>query len=362
MSWPEIKKAVNSDISTPLNHLIWLNDYRIFGEESYVFQNKDTLHELYEDYKLCMNALPIQAEAFDYVVTNNTEVGKALASCEGITDADILAGLTTVDAVVSNNRAMAAVAANETAMRAMIGNETTNDAMFNSSTAMNAVVNSEVAMGVVAYNETVLNKFVNSETSMNAVVNSEVAMGAVAGSSVAMNIFANNDVAVNKMVTSNVAMTEISKSLTAMEQVTTTPKMVVAIAKNTANWTTTLKKNFFTAVCATKALVVNMYKIIFDSTYFQNKYSTYVSTPSYADQYGTAEYAANGFVACAIGRNGSDTSSTSMLIDGELIIKSNEYNAPTSVSTEQINAIGCPTATFTADGNGWVAIEVFVDR
>lgn len=47
MSWAEVKKAVNSDVLVPLNHLIWLIDYKTFGQESYVFNTKRILHELY---------------------------------------------------------------------------------------------------------------------------------------------------------------------------------------------------------------------------------------------------------------------------------------------------------------------------
>lgn len=364
--WPEIKKAVNSDFNKPLNtlinHLAWYENYAIFGEDSYVFQNKIILHELYEDYELCMNSKSIQTETFDYVVTNNTEVGKALASVGGIDAVDTLVGLTTVEQVIQNTEAMTAVASSEIAMMAMVDNETTNDAMFNSDTARNAIVNSEAAMSVVAYDERMLNNFANSETTLNQICSSEVAMKAVSGSDVAMNIFLNNEAATNTMVVSDVAMTEISKSIFAMEQVSTAPKMVVAIAKNTAKWATSLKKTFFTNLCATKAILVNMYDILMDSNYFTRKTNTYGTNPSYFDQYATAEFAANGLIACALGTNGNTSSSTSMLIDGELIIESNEYNQPTSVSSDQVNAIGCPTATFTQNVYGYMAIEVFIAK
>lgn len=364
--WPEIKKTVNSDFNKPLNtlinHLAWYENYAIFGEDSYVFKNKIILHELYEDYEICMNAKSIQTETFDYVVTNNTEVGKALASIGGIDAVDTLVGLSTVEQVVQNTEAMTAVASSETAMTAMVDNETTNDAMFNSETARNVIVNTEVAMSIVAYDERMLNNFANNQTAMNELCRSKVAMGAVVSSSVAMNIFVNNDVAANAMAASDVAMTEISKSPTAIEQVSASPKMVVPIAKNTAKWTTALKKTFFTNLSATEVFVVNMYNILTDDNHFTRKIYTYSTELPYLDTYGTSEKAANGLIACALGQNYDNASYTSVFIDGELIKKSNEYSYPTNVTTDRVNAIVCPTATFTEDGQGCAAIEVYVAK
>ena len=47
MSWTEVKGSINSDITVPLNHLLWLNDYKTFGQESFVFNDKRLLHELF---------------------------------------------------------------------------------------------------------------------------------------------------------------------------------------------------------------------------------------------------------------------------------------------------------------------------
>lgn len=65
MSWGEVKK-INSDLKVPLNHLIWLNDYKTYGVNSYVFQNKDMLHELYRDYRLSINDKAIRKEAIQF--------------------------------------------------------------------------------------------------------------------------------------------------------------------------------------------------------------------------------------------------------------------------------------------------------
>lgn len=73
MSWVEVEK-INSwaKKGVPLNHLIWLNDYKTYGEDSYVFQNKDILHELYSDPVLLMDC-NITYESLDYIFANLSE-------------------------------------------------------------------------------------------------------------------------------------------------------------------------------------------------------------------------------------------------------------------------------------------------
>ena len=298
MSWPEIKKAVNSDISTPLNHLIWLNDYKIFGDSSFVFLNKDALHELYTNYKLCMNDSAINAEAFEYVLSVNTEVGTALANVYGIEATDTLKSLSTMNAVASSTVAMNAVA--------------------NSTVAMNAVGASSMAIGKLVVGLAGFNPADYAD--MNAVANSTVAMNAVVNSEVAMN----------------------------------------AVAKGAANWTTSVKKNFFTTLNNSSALVKRVYAILTNTKYFTKKISIALDAVSSLNSYGTASYAANGFIACFLGSYSSGSgATTNLFIDGEQVASNSSVSRPSDVSASNVNAIACPTATFTESGDGQAAIEVY---
>lgn len=74
MSWDEVKKAVNSDLGVPLNHLIWLNDYKTYGENSYVFQDKDVLHELYKS-SISSKDNGIFQEALSYFIGIDSYLG-----------------------------------------------------------------------------------------------------------------------------------------------------------------------------------------------------------------------------------------------------------------------------------------------
>lgn len=323
--WAGIKKAINSDLSTPLNHLMWLNDYRIFGEESDVFQNKGILHELYGNYKLCMNTSSIQTEAFDYVVTNNTEVGKALASIKGIYNADTIAQLTTVEEVVSTGRAMRSIAANETATKLMLSNEVTSGAIVNNETAMAEILNSETAWSIVFYNEATMPAIVNSETYMNQVLGNDECMNSMLNSAIAIN----------------------------------------AVAKGTSKWTTAFKKNFFTAINDSTERIKSIYRALKNTAYFSLKIQVDQDAVSGLNQYATAEYAANGLITGYIGSySGYNTAWTNLFIDGEQVASKQSKETPSTskLKEETVNAIACPVATFTETGDGYAAIQVYIAK
>ena len=114
MSWAEVSK-VNSDfMEIPLDKRLDLADYKLYGEKSHVFQNKDRLHALYETTGLTMNDLTINGEALEYIIANNKHVGEALVSVFSIERKDVIKTLRTMQAVASSSTAMQAVLASST--------------------------------------------------------------------------------------------------------------------------------------------------------------------------------------------------------------------------------------------------------
>ena len=82
MSWDEIKKGVNSDLNVPLNHLIWLNDYKTYGEDSYVFQNKDIWNELMMS-RCAINDRSVAGHVHQYANEHN-RIGEVMNLTYGI--------------------------------------------------------------------------------------------------------------------------------------------------------------------------------------------------------------------------------------------------------------------------------------
>nr|DAI57450.1 MAG TPA: Tail fiber protein [Bacteriophage sp.] len=145
MGWDEVKK-INSDMKVPLDVYQYLNDYRLWGEDSYVYQDKSKLHKLYETTVVSMNDLDLSGEALEYLTTANKHIGKALGSVYGIQRKDTLSTLSTMSAVANSSTAMSAVANSSTAMSAVANSSTAMSAVANSSTAMSAVLNSPNCM------------------------------------------------------------------------------------------------------------------------------------------------------------------------------------------------------------------------
>ena len=185
MGWDEVKK-INSDMKVPLDVYQYLNDYRLWGEDSYVYQDKSKLHKLYETTVVSMNDLEFSGEALEYLTTANKHIGKALGSVYGIERKDTLSNLSTMSAVANSSTAMSAVINSSTAMSAVINSSTAMSAVINSSTAMSAVINSSTAMSAVINSSTAMSAVANSSTAMSAVINSSTAMSAVINSSTAM--------------------------------------------------------------------------------------------------------------------------------------------------------------------------------
>ncbi len=126
----------------------WLSQYKLFGEESYTFQDK----EIWK--KFCMsraaaNDRDMHAEALEEMLTTFSaeHTGKWMLTVYGM-DAAVLEGLAS----------MAAVAGNGTAMTAVVA----------SSTAMTAVAASATAMGKIAAVDAALSKLAASTTAMDA--------------------------------------------------------------------------------------------------------------------------------------------------------------------------------------------------
>lgn len=156
MSWDEVKKAVNSDLSVPLNHLIWLQDYKTYGENSYVFQNKDILHELYNSVSISATDKAITIEAFNAIIENDyPTIGAFFGAMT-----DIKQSGANVD--WKSLKSMNDIVANETAM----------NAIAESKTAMSVIAANVIAMSVVASSETAISAIASSETAMKAITTS----------------------------------------------------------------------------------------------------------------------------------------------------------------------------------------------
>ena len=248
----------------------WLAQYKLFGEESYTFQDK----EIWK--KLCMssaaaNDRDMHAEALEEMLTTFSaeHTGKWMLTVYGM-DAAVLEGLASMAAIAANGTAMAAVAGNallmhaitnsETAMQAISRSQTAMQRIANSTTAMDAISGSKIARGAVQaspyYNSYIKENdmaiaklavalaslesagysgmagVAADSTAMNAVAASSTAMNAVAASSTAMNAVAASSTAMNAVAASSTAMNAVAASAVARNAISASPYYDAKIKEN----------------------------------------------------------------------------------------------------------------------------------
>ena len=116
MSWAEVSKVNGDFLNAPLDVKLHLADYKMYGEDSYVFQQKELVHGLYECTYLSMNDRRINGETLEYFLKNNKHIGEALIAIFDLGRKDIIKTLRTMQAVASSSTAMQAVASSSTAI------------------------------------------------------------------------------------------------------------------------------------------------------------------------------------------------------------------------------------------------------
>ena len=348
----------------------WLAQYKLFGEESYTFQDK----EIWK--KLCMssaaaNDRDMHAEALEEMLTTFSaeHTGKWMLLIYGLDEA-VLEGLAT----------MAAIAANGTAMAAVAGNALLMHAITNSQTAMRAITNSQTAMRAIANSQTAMQRIANSTTAMDAIGGSKIARDAVQASPYYDAKIKENDMAIAKLVVGfanlesarysgcagmaadSTAMTAVAASSTAMTAVAASGVALKAIAqayKKTANMLQFLK-----AVNASDTLVKRIYSTLTNATaLFGATQLGSQDRVENANSWATTSAAPNAFLACACGYCGSSSDSVSVTYNGTVIAqKKTGTKQPGSVASTNVNAITMAPSTFTENGDGYLAVQKFTAK
>jgi len=254
-------------------HLIWLNDYKTFGEDSYVFQNKDILHELYEDFSLVIHDMLIRVEALEYADKNNL-AGQYLAAAYDISNADSVKNIQTTSALVQNSAAMNVVRQSDVDMKALLDYNASMNALIKSTTAMNSVAASIIGMKAIAESEEAMNTLLASNT-LSIVASSATAMNQVAASEVAVDAIVKqnkmdsflNATSMAAIAASETAMRIISESEEAMTAISQSEVAVDAIAKSSvASNVVCASNNSMGILCNSEIALNNLYTVFFNST------------------------------------------------------------------------------------------------
>ena len=338
----------------------WLAQYKLFGEESYTFQDK----EIWK--KLCMssaaaNDRDMHAEALEEMLTTFSaeHTGKWMLTVYGM-DAAVLEGLAS----------MAAIAANGTAMAAVAGN----------ALLMHAITNSETAMQAISRSQTAMQRIANSATAMDAISGSKIARGAVQASPYYNSYIKENDMAIAKlavalaslesagysgcagMAADSTAMTAVAASSTAMTAVAASGVALQAIAKAYKQTADMLK--FLQAVNASDTLVKRIYSTLTGATgLFDAAQLGAQDSVENANSWATTSAAPKAFLACACGYYDTRSNSVNVTYNGTVIAQNKTGTAkPSSVTSTNVNAITMAPSTFTENGDGYLAVQKFTAK
>jgi len=214
-------EAVQRNTDGEILPALWIAEYKLHGENSYVFRDADVLARMYRS-TAAVNDPQINGEALEFVLTHPgaASLSDWLARFSDARAAgqDLFTGLETAAELAENRAAMTALSASETAMTAL----------GESGTAMNAVCSVEMAlekaMKSTHYEKTMrekgmpiakialalakraefstistLGEMVENSAAMTAVAASATAMTAVAASATAMTAVAGSAIAMNKI-------------------------------------------------------------------------------------------------------------------------------------------------------------------
>ena len=317
----------------------WLSQYKLFGEESYTFQDK----EIWK--KFCMsraaaNDRDMHAEALEEMLTTFSaeHTGKWMLTVYGM-DAAVLEGLAS----------MAAVAANALLMHAITNSETAMDAIGTSRIARDAVQASPYYNSYIKENDMAIAKLVVSFANLASAGYS--GMAGVAADATAMTAVAASSTAMTAVAASSTAMTAVAASGVAL-------KAIAQAYKKTANMLQFLK-----AVNASDTLIKRIYNTLTNATalFGATQLGSQDSVEN-ANSWATTSAAPNAFLACACGYYSSGNS-VNVTYNGTVIAQKKTGTAkPGSVTSTNVNAITMAPSTFTENGDGYLAVQKFTAK
>ena len=147
-----------------------------------------------------------------------------------------------------------------------------------------------------------------------------------------------------------------------MNAVTASGKAMNNIVKSTLGWNA--KKPFFMKVNEVVNYAKNVFNALQDTTLFEFVQSNSADSTSNLNSMCTESYATkNGIIACALGSYSASTNEgTRLTINGDVIKEFKYPNCPvqpSSVTSDNVNAIAIPTATFSDISDGFAAIRVY---
>lgn len=145
-----------------LRHELWLNDYKTFGENSYVFNDKDIWNELLNDYELCMNDISINGICLDHASENN-QVGVAISYIYGI-DTTQWQSIATINDLLNDTTFINTIFTADNISKYMV--LVMSFLKSTNSTAMDCIMRNEAIVNLIIKDNIIMNSIINNENAL----------------------------------------------------------------------------------------------------------------------------------------------------------------------------------------------------
>ena len=156
--------------ATSARHELWLNDYKTFGENSYVFNDKDIWNELLVDYELCMNDISINGICLDHASENN-QVGVAISYIYGI-DTTQWQSIATISDLLNDTTFINTIFTADNISKYMV----LVMSFLKSTNSFEIISTNSTAMDCIMSNESIVNLIIRDDLIMNSIINNEDAL------------------------------------------------------------------------------------------------------------------------------------------------------------------------------------------
>ena len=183
MGYPEAQYVID-ELKQNINIPVWINDYKIWGERSYVFNIPEMLDVIYLSRE-GINDTEINTEGIEYAINKGgTAFNTWLYGVESTKDqADSLFnGILTLDDLLSNSNAFSSI----------MNDPVISNAILNSSVIMSSIVSNTNAVSTIASSADLLKTFIDNEIFLDNLFKNTEAMNNLLGSTDTISMLTTN--------------------------------------------------------------------------------------------------------------------------------------------------------------------------
>lgn len=166
-----------------------LNDYKIYGKNSYVYNNPELLKYMYENAEITMNDIAINGEVVEHYIANHPdEIGKLFANISGLENAENISTYTTYTSLLASSHVLP-----------LLEHNIARAAIFNSRTLLTNLVGNTAITELIC--ERYIDDIMDNPSIFNLIMNNENGRTTFINNNICMNILLKNESMMYKLLT-----------------------------------------------------------------------------------------------------------------------------------------------------------------